>query len=301
MRLQRLIPALALSLAGCPGQAPEPAPPRPPPAEATPAADDMVPIPGAPILLGRVDHPNRPTPPVPVPQQPLQREVQVPGFLIDRTEVTRAAYQRFLDATGYRPPSVEEPWAQDGWSWTDGRYPEGTGDHPVVLVSWYDAREYCAWRGARLPTEAEWQLAALGPMDAARHYPWGSTYDPQALNHGRVEPPNFDPSDGYERTSPVGSFPSGATPQGALDLYGNAWEWTADVRSERWEDYDGEGGDPAVDPHSPGPGLYAAVRGGSYFFDISMTTDGERNAFLTEIRRKTSGFRCAQDSPELGP
>ncbi len=252
----------------------------------------MVLIPAGRLVMGQSRDPNRPRSPVPLPQPPPLREVDVSAFWMDRHEVTRADYQRFLDQTGYRPPSVEEPWAEDGWTWAEGRFPKGTGDHPVVLVSWYDAQEYCAWVGGRLPTEAEWQLAALGPKGAERAYPWGDRYDPGALNHGRSQQPNFDASDGYERTSPVGSFPEGATPSGLQDMYGNAWEWTADIRTERWEDYEVAG---AVDPHSPGPGIYAAVRGGSYFFDLSVTTEGEHNAFLTEIRRKTSGFRCARD------
>ena len=281
MRLRRLIPLAALALTGCP-------------AWWTPSGPDgMVEIPAASILLGSDDTPGQPHNPVPVPQAPIRRDARISSFWIDRTEVTRTAYQRFLDATDYRPPSVEEPWADDGWTWKDGRFPPGTGDHPVVLVSWYDAREYCAWMGKRLPTEAEWQLAALGPASATRMYPWGQQYDASRLNHGRNQQPNFDDSDGWERTSPVGSFPQGATVAGLQDMYGNAWEWTRDIRAEHWDDYQGHGPAGLQDPHSPAPGLYAAVRGGSYFFDVSMTTVGERNAFLTEIRRKTSGFRCA--------
>ncbi len=291
MRLRRLTPLAPLLMAGCPSSGPAPAPAP---------APEMVLVPGDSVLLGRLDDPGLPPPPVPIPQPPPRREVQVSSFWLDRTEVTRTAYQRFLDATGYRPPSVEEDWADDGWTWKDGRYPEGTGEHPVVLVSWYDAVEYCAWVDKRLPTEAEWHLAALGPAADERRYPWGSDYEPNRLNHGRIQQPNFDASDGYERTSPVGSFPSGATAQGLQDLFGNAWEWTADIRTPRWEDYRSRGGADPLDLTSPAPGLYAAVRGGSYFFDVSMTTAGERNAFLTEIRRKTSGFRCARGTAEAG-
>ncbi len=228
--------------------------------------------------------------------------VWVDAFWLDRDEVTRAQYAQFLRETGYRPPHVDEAWARDGWNWKDGKPPAATDDHPVVLVSWYDAQEYCAWAGKRLPTEAEWQLAALGPWGQARDYPWGDTFDGATHNHGTIVPPNFDPSDGFETTAPVGSFPTGDSPFGARDMFGNAWEYTADLRV-----------DSAslstflhapTDAHPAGvrnlrseePGLYAAVRGGSYFFDLRPNPGGERHRFLTEIRRKTSGFRCARDS-----
>jgi len=225
------------------------------------------------------------------------RRVQVSAFEIDQHEVTRAAYRAFLLETGYRPPFVDEAWASEGWSWDGTDYPPGTGDHPVVLVSWYDATEYCAWAGKRLPTEAEWQRAAVG---ADRTYPWGSDYDGSRLNHGQLDAPNFDDSDGYLKTAPVGSFPSGRTPEGVDDLFGNAWEFTADTRRDRWSMYRDESGrplqasGPATGAHAPGPGLYVAVRGGSYFFDLRPNPGGERHQFLPEIRRKTSGFRCAR-------
>lgn len=225
------------------------------------------------------------------------RRVTVDAFEIDRHEVTRAAYQTFLHETGYRPPFVDEAWARDGWNWDGTDYPPGTGAHPVVLVSWHDATEYCAWAGKRLPTEAEWQRAALGE---GRAYPWGDTYDPSRLNHGTIDAPNFDPSDGYEKTAPVGSFPSGDTPEGVSDLFGNAWEFTADTRRDQWSMYQDADGQPlrgdgaARGAHAPGPGLYVAVRGGSYFFDLRPNPGGERHQFLPEIRRKTSGFRCAR-------
>ncbi|MFT4974811.1 MAG: sulfatase modifying factor 1 [Myxococcota bacterium] len=225
------------------------------------------------------------------------RQVSVSAFTIDQHEVTREAYRTFLLETGYRPPHVDEPWAEDGWSWQGTDYPQGTGDHPVVLVSWYDATEYCAWAGGRLPTEAEWQLAALG---ADRTYPWGNDYDERRLNHGTIDAPNFDDSDGYLRTSPVGAFPSGRTPEGVDDLFGNAWEFTADFRRDQWSRYldaTGQplhGNGPTQGATAPGPGLYVAVRGGSYYFDLRPNPGGERHQFLPEIRRKTSGFRCAR-------
>ena len=228
------------------------------------------------------------------------QRVAVAAFSIDRYEVTRNAYRLFLIETGYRPPHVSEAWAADGWSWDGTDYPAGTGDHPVVLVSWYDATEYCAWAGKRLPTEAEWHLAAFGSADAERAWPWGEGYDGSRLNHGTIDPPNFDDSDGYLRTAPVGSFPSGRTPEGVDDLFGNTWEFTSDFRRDQWSMYVDAAGQPlrraglAQGASAPGPGLYVAVRGGSYFFDWRPNPGGERHQFLPEIRRKTAGFRCVQ-------
>ncbi len=232
--------------------------------------------------------------------QPI--EVSVSSFWIDLTEVTRAQYKEFLDATGYRPPFVAEEWAEaDPWNWSGTDYPEGTGDHPVVLVSWYDATEFCAWAGKRLPTESEWQLAALGPASGGRIFPWGDTYEDSRLNHGKMDAPNYDDSDGYEFTSPVGAFPTGRSPYGLYDAFGNAWEFTSDWRRDDWSMYVDAAGEALTsaatkgdDITAPGPGLYAAVRGGAYFFDLRPNPGGERNEFLPEIRRKTSGFRCAR-------
>ena len=234
-------------------------------------------------------------------------DVWVDAFWLDRDEVTRAHYARFLADSGYRPPHVSEDWADDGWNWREGTPPAGTEQHPVVLVSWYDAREYCAWAGKRLPTEAEWQLAALGPWGQSRDYPWGDTYDPTRLNHGQMAPPNFDDSDGFLTTAPVGSFEAGHSPYGARDMFGNAWEYTADLRVDTWSLM--QATPAATQAHPQGlrqvravePGLYVAVRGGSYFFDLRPNPGGERHRFLPEIRRKTSGFRCASDQAPTAP
>ena len=293
------------------------------------AVAGMLPVPGGAVRLGAVVHPPAegfsppPSPNLhgpapkgppldaqgrpqkhPAPTNSLHNahsetiDVQVSAFWMDTTEVTRSAYAQFLEATGYPPPFVDEEWAREGWNWSGTDYPEGTGDHPVVLVNWYDARSYCNWASKRLPTEAEWQLAALGPAEAERIYPWGNTYDPEALNHGMVAPPNFDDSDGYLTTSPVGAFPKGAGPYGHLDLFGNAWEYTADFRLSSWDQLLGDrSGETIRDPHTPPIGHYVSVRGGSYFFDLRPNPGSERNAFLPELRRKTSGFRCVRSEP----
>lgn len=222
------------------------------------------------------------------------KKVKVASFWIDLTEVTRKEYKKSLDATGYRPPFVSEEWAMDGWNWSGTDYPEGTGDHPVVMVSWYDSQEFCAWKGGRLPTEAEWQLAALGDLENEFSYPWGKEYQHDIHNHGQIESPNFDDSDGYLTTSPVGTYPKGATPFGVQDIFGNAWEFTADARRATWKFYDNAEGDSPSNTMAPSPSLYVGVRGGSYFFDLRPFPGGERNEFLTEVRRKTAGFRCAK-------
>jgi len=221
------------------------------------------------------------------------KRIDVQNFWIDKTEVTRKEYKIFLDATGYRVPYVDEEWADDNWNWDGTNYPKGTENHPVVLVNFYDAQAFCAFKGKRLPTEAEWQLAALGDAREGRVYPWGKEYDHSKSNHGQILAPNFDDSDGFLRTSPVDSFPQGASPSGALDMFGNAWEYTSDFRRASWNFYNVDSNQQYT---APGPGLYVSVRGGSYFFDMRPNPGGERNEFLPELRRKTSGFRCAQDA-----
>lgn len=275
----------------------------------TPDADGMVAVPGGWIMAG---WPRRGAPASAAPE-PERAQVQVvpwklgfgmglepkrtwvKPFRIDRTEVTRAAYREFLVATGYRPPSVEEEWFKtEDWYWEGTEYFEGTGDHPVVGVNWYDAREYCAWRGKRLPTDAEWQLAALGPAEADRYFPWGHRFEGDRLNQGKSGGDFFDESDGFRTTSPVGSFPKGRSEYGLEDTYGNVWEWVEDSFVDDWSlassvPYE----DGVTDLVSRTPGQFAVVRGGSFYFDLSVRPDAERTYFVRELRRKTTGMRCA--------
>jgi formylglycine-generating enzyme required for sulfatase activity len=226
------------------------------------------------------------------------RLMMVLEFWIDAMEVTQADYARFLKQTGYRLPHVAEDWAEDGWNWTGPTPETGMESHPVVLISWYDADAYCRWKEKRLPTEAEWQAAALGAGENGRDYPWGDEYDNDALNHGREKSPNFDDSDGFARTAPVGSFPEGRTPNDVWDMFGNVWEFTADRRVDDWGQLRTQGHgkhDELVDPSAPGPALRVAVRGGSFYFDFRPNPGGEWSSFVPEIRRKSAGIRCAVD------
>jgi formylglycine-generating enzyme required for sulfatase activity len=132
--------------------------------------------------------------------------VTLKPFFIDALEVSCGEYAKFVSATDRQPPAA----------WTNGACRPGTEQHPVTDVDWYDASAYASWAGKRLPTEEEWECAARG-FDQ-RKYPWGNEWRVGAANAG-------DSSAG--EVVDVGSNPAGKSPFGAMDLAGNAWEWTA--------------------------------------------------------------------------
>jgi formylglycine-generating enzyme required for sulfatase activity len=181
---------------------------------------------------------------------------KLPAFKIDFMPVTQVAYAEFVAAGQAPPPVIDEAaWKAQGFiqdyatqvarfMWRDGHLPAGREEHPVVLVTWDEARRYCEWRGRlagaprRLPTAAEYEKATRG--DGGLAYPWGSTFEPERLNSG-VGGPND--------TVPVGSFSAGASPYGVLDLAGNVFQWTSTklpdgklaVKGSAWEDFGGVG------------------------------------------------------------
>jgi formylglycine-generating enzyme required for sulfatase activity len=209
--------------------------------------------------------------------------VALDGFWIDRTEVTNGQYQRCVAAGACTPPV-------DLGSYTRASYygdPAYT-NYPVVWVTQQQAADYCAWAGAQLPTEAQWEYAARGPQSLL--FPWGNTFDGTRLNYcdaSCTAGPN-DPrvNDGYPDTAPVGSFPTGVSWCGALDLAGNVREWVAD-----WY-----GGYPAarqVNPTGPASGTSHIPRGGCWLDTPDNTRGANRGENSTDYTRHKVGFRCA--------
>ena len=205
------------------------------------------------------------------------------GFWLDRTEVTNAQYHRCVMAGACAVSRYKD----------DPRY---NGDsQPVVGVSWDDAVAYSEWAGARLPTEAEWEFAARGPED--RVFPWGNTFDGLRLNYCdincREEPADRKTNDGHAYTAPVGSYPSGVSWCGALDLAGNVWEWVAD-----W--YGAYPAERQINPTGPASGTSRVLRGGSWITGPDLVRCAARygiNAILPADWLDFVGFRCASSSP----
>ncbi len=228
--------------------------------------------------------------------------VMVPAFALERHDVTNARYMEFIEAGGYRDPRWWRPldwewiereqvahplfWERDGreWRWRGmfGLVPLPPGW--PVYVSQAEAAAFARWRGARLPTEAEFQRAAFGSPDGERPYAWGS--EPPTPDRGVFDFSSWDPE-------PAGSHPSGASAWGAEDLVGNGWEWTGTL-------------------FAPFPGFRAMASYPEYsadFFDGEhMVMKGASTATARELLRPSfrnwfrprypyvyATFRCAQD------
>jgi len=200
-------------------------------------------------------------------ERPVRNQV-LPAFLIDRTEVTRMAYATCVAARRCKPV----PAHLAGPAGADGNL-------PITGVSWFDARDFCAYSGGRLPGEAEWEKAARG-IDG-REYPWGAEPLCERANWG-----NFDGEGPCAKQNPgfpvaVGRYPEGASPDGAVDMAGNVWEWVADRYDE--------------DPKR------RVVRGGSCCTYFVPPRSANRNAWSPEHRDADLGFRCAAGRARGGP
>jgi formylglycine-generating enzyme required for sulfatase activity len=267
--------------------------------------------------------------------------VYVDGFWMDTREVTNAEFARFVQATGYKtvaeqpidpaevpgvPPEMLKPGSIvfspppgpvpldnhfQWWSFVPGanwRHPEGPdstvegrAQHPVVHVAWHDAVAYAKWAGKRLPTEAEWELAARGGLDRA-HYCWGNSLREGGRWRSNIWQGNFpnhnSEADGFRRTAPVGSFPPNG--YGLYDVSGNVWEWCSDwYRPDYYltsPQQNPAGPDSSFDPQEPGTPK-RVQRGGSF-----MCADQYCKRYVPGARGKGEprsaaghiGFRCAK-------
>ena len=237
-----------------------------------------------------------------------RHSVWLDAYWIDRTEVTRGQFNRCVRTGACAFPL--EKW--------EALYDPDKAEYPVIEVTWDQAKAYCAWAGRRLPTEAEWEKAARGTD--RRRYPWGNeTPDGSRLNFCDVNcaaTPEWkieDANDGYGGHAPVGSYPAGASPYGALDMLGNVEEWVLDWYAADYYEISPERNPPG--PEEPGGYPYIAnrgrvVRGNSYLGStVSFTPvapDGSVSPYGpvsllrvtsrwlqgAEFPSPTIGFRC---------
>jgi formylglycine-generating enzyme required for sulfatase activity len=216
-------------------------------------------------------------------EQP-QHRVFLPAFCIARVPVTVAQFEAFARAARYQPDAEtqhsERCWGQPHGSRDSARAKDAA--HPVTFVSWYDAQAFCRWAGVRLPTETEWEKAARGA--AGQVYPWGD------------EPPdatrcNFGNNVGD--TTPVGSYPAGASPWGALDTAGNVWEWTGSLWGSLESGYFAYPYDPldGREATAAPDSVLRIVRGGSFRDGIVQARSAFRDWRYPFFRSESIGFR----------
>jgi len=220
---------------------------------------ELVRVPAGEFIMGSADDD-----PMALPEEKPQHTVYLDEYMVGKYEVTVAQYQAFLKATGLEAP--------------EGGLGEGA-DHPAAYMGWADAVTFCEWasqttgREVRLCTEAEWEKAARGTD--GRKQPWGDEEPTADLC-------NYKHNVGH--TMPVGSYPDGASPYGAMDMAGNVWEYVADPYSKNYYRRS-----PDRNPRGPESSGYLIVRGGCFWLDVTRVA--HRYRLETTRVTRTIGFR----------
>jgi formylglycine-generating enzyme required for sulfatase activity len=273
-----------------------------------------------------------------------RHEITVDGFWMEQTAVTNEEFRRFVDATGYVTIAERTPEAKDfpgappenlvagsvvfsppsgpvsldnhlqWWNYIKGaswRHPDGPSsdlngreNHPVVQVAWDDAVAYARWAGKRLPTEAEFELAARGGLKNQK-YAWGDDFKPEGRWMANIWQGHFPyentGEDGFKATAPVGSFP--ANGYGLYDMSGNVWEWCSDwYRADYYQTLvslgipirNPDGPKDSFDPSEPRTAK-RVMRGGSYLCTDQYCTAyevGARGKGAPDSGTNHVGFRC---------
>lgn len=208
-------------------------------------------------------------------EQP-QHSVYLEAFWIDQTVVDDQQYARCVSAGACSTPGPRPKAFAHGDYYADPKY----ANYPVTEVSWSQANDYCAWAGRRLPTDAEWEKAARGTD--GRLYPWGNDAPTPKLA-------DYSPTlDAKADTTPVGLYPQGASPYGALDMSGNVWQWVAD-----WFDPTYYTKAPARNPTGPATGIDRTIRGSAFLDEASNLRVTPRNQGDPGLQSAGLGFRCA--------
>ncbi len=227
--------------------------------------DGAVYVPGGTFVMGSPEGEG-------APDEHPSRQVTLGAYCVDRTEATIDAYTACVTAGACSP----------------ARGTQTQGDVPASGVDWEQAVSYCRFQGGRLPTEAEWELAARGTD--GRRFPWGNEA-PAGCDRADWTPDGTAQSCHGVGPSSVGSHPSNASPYGALDMAGNVWEWTADWYAPAYP------AGVARDPAGPAEGSARVTRGGGWNNDQvdrmrATWREGQHPAF----HDYDQGVRCAYDS-----
>jgi iron(II)-dependent oxidoreductase len=261
-------------------------------------------IPGGTSLLGAT-----PDEPFVFDNEKWAHPVEVKPFALARAPVTQAEFAVFVHDDGYRR---RELWSEEGWPWRETMGAEHPvywqrvsnsgwlrrhfdkwvpleADHPVIHVSWYEAEAYCRWAGRRLPTEAEWEVAAAAEPDPKggclsprkRRFPWGD--GPPHPEHANLDWHAMGCLD-------VGTLPAGDSAFGCRQMIGNVWEWT----SSDFLPYPGFVVDPYKEYSAPWFGTRKVLRGGSWATRSRLLRNTWRNFYGPDRRDVWAGFRtCA--------